>query len=100
MFRRLPTPDGAVDRTCCIDFGGRSVEAHVGESAAAALLRADVPAFRVHPVDGTERWPYCMMGVCQECLVCTPEGDTARACLMLVREGLRLRPAGVVRDEL
>ena len=39
-----------------------------GASAAAAVLLAGLPSIRDTPVGGGERAPYCMMGVCFDCL--------------------------------
>lgn len=100
MFRRLPNTDGAPARACHFKFDGQSVEGYAGETVAAALLRADVDAFRLHPVDGSPRLPYCMMGVCQECLVCEEDGTTRRACLLPVVEGLHVSRAGSIEGEL
>lgn len=93
MFRRLPDPKNAHTEACQFEFNGGLVEGYVGESVAAALLRADVPFVRLHPIDGSPRLPYCMMGVCQECLVCVDGGAARRACLMAVADGLKVTPA-------
>ena len=39
-----------------------------GASAAAAVLFAGFDSIRKTPVEGCERAPYCMMGVCFDCL--------------------------------
>jgi len=95
MFRRLHDPAEAVSSTCRFEFDGQFIAAHPGETVAAALLRSDTPICRTHPVDGSPRAPFCMMGVCQECLVCVNDGLVRRACLLPVSEGLRVsRPQG------
>jgi predicted molibdopterin-dependent oxidoreductase YjgC len=90
MFRRLPETGTAQAASCRFDFNGGPIDGYAGETVAAALLRADVPSFRVHPIDASPRVPYCMMGVCQECLVCVDGGAARRACLMPVAEGLKV----------
>lgn len=90
MFRRLPDPESTHTSTCRFEFNGEPVYGYAGESVAAALLRANVPAVRLHPIDGSPRLPYCMMGVCQECLVCVDGGAVRRACLLPATEGLRI----------
>jgi hypothetical protein len=66
MFRRLVEPERQSVR---IVVDGRPIAAAPGDSVAAALLAAGVLACRTTPVSGAPRAPYCMMGVCFECLV-------------------------------
>ncbi len=56
---------GAVVR---FTFEGRAVDAREGDSVAAALVAADIGPVRFSAVSGEPRAPYCMMGVCFECL--------------------------------
>lgn len=93
MFRRLPDPENVRTEACRFEFNGTPVAGYAGESVAAALLRADVPALRLHPIDASPRMPYCMMGVCQECLVCVNGGAARRACLMPATEGMKITSA-------
>lgn len=93
MFRRLHDTGHVPAQSYRFQFDGRDVEGFAGESVAAALLRAGVTSFRLHPIDASPRLPYCMMGVCQECLVCVEDGPARRACLLPVAEGLRVGPA-------
>jgi hypothetical protein len=89
-----------------ITFAGRDVEAVVGDSVAAALLAAGETPFRTTPVSGAPRAPYCMMGVCFDCLVSVDEIPNQQACMVVVREGMRVDAmigargvAGTERDE-
>ncbi|WP_342358703.1 (2Fe-2S)-binding protein [Terrarubrum flagellatum] len=70
------------------DFEGRTISAFEGENLAAALLRAGVRAFRQTPRSGAARGPYCMMGVCFECLVTVDGEPNRQACLETVRSGM------------
>ncbi len=92
MFRRLNHRDG---RTVTFSFQGKTVEAREGDTVAAALLAAQVPTFRETPVAGSPRGPYCMMGVCFDCLL-TIDGEANRqGCLTLVADGMTVeRQAG------
>jgi ferredoxin len=69
---------------------GRVLRAPEGESLAAALLAAGVRRFGEGP--GSARAAFCMMGVCQQCLV-RVDGRLAQACLVPVRSGLKARAA-------
>jgi hypothetical protein len=65
--------------------------ARPGDSVAAALLAAGVNRFRDTPVTGTPRAPWCMMGVCFDCLVEIDGIASRQACLTPVAEGMRVR---------
>ena len=71
-------------------FDGRATEAHAGESVAAALLAAGVRTLRRAPVDGGPRGAFCLIGVCQECLV-EIDGRRVESCRAEAREGLDVR---------
>ena len=59
---------------------GQPLGAHEGEMLAAALLAAGVVRLRSSPLDHAPRGAFCLMGVCQECLV-RIDGVTRQACL-------------------
>lgn len=86
MFRRLNEAGGTVR----FIFEGRPVEARAGDSVAAALLAAGVLAFRETPVSGAPRGPWCMMGVCFDCLVTVDGVGGRQACMTPAREGMRV----------
>jgi predicted molibdopterin-dependent oxidoreductase YjgC len=85
MFRRLPeiAGDGV---TLTID--GRRIAARAGDTVAAALLAAGITHCRTTPVTGAPRAPYCMMGVCFDCLVTIDGVGNRQACLVAVRDGM------------
>lgn len=89
MFRRLD-PDAAAGVVRFL-FDGREIEARAGESLAAALLAADIGPFRTSPVSNAPRAPYCMMGVCFECLVEVDGVANRQACMIPVGAGMRVR---------
>mgnify|MGYP006269363519 CR=1 FL=1 len=87
MFTRLDdhlTPARAIAFT----VDGARVVAREGDTLAAALLAAGCLAFRTTPVGAAPRAPYCMMGVCFECLVSVDGMGSRQACLVPVREGM------------
>ena len=87
MFRKLPEFPG---QALTIYVDGQPVEAGPGESVAAVLLRQEAPWSRLTPQSGSPRAPYCMGGVCFECVVEMEEGRSIQTCLTPVREGLRI----------
>jgi predicted molibdopterin-dependent oxidoreductase YjgC len=89
MFKRLPELTGPATGTILsIAVDGRRVEARAGDTVAAALLAAGFDHCRTTPVSGAPRAPYCMMGVCFECLVTVDGVGNRQACLLPVREGM------------
>ena len=87
MFRRLPdTP-----ATVAVDFEGEVLRAAPGDSVAAVLLAAGVTPFRIEQIAGAPRAPWCMIGNCFECLVEIDGRANRQACMVTVREGMRIR---------
>lgn len=60
------------------------------ESAASAALGAGLDYTRTSPVTGERRAPYCMMGVCFECLMTIDGVPSRQACMVRVRPGMRI----------
>jgi len=73
-----------------LSVDGRPVEARAGDTVAAALLAAGVLDCRDSAVGGVPRAPYCLMGVCFDCLVRIDGVDNCQGCLVPVREGMRV----------
>lgn len=88
MFRRLHSDDRA---TVTIDLDGEPVEAREGDTVAAAMLAASPGHTRTTPVSGAPRLPFCMMGVCFECLMEIDGVPNRQACLVTVRDGMQVR---------
>jgi D-hydroxyproline dehydrogenase subunit gamma len=95
MFRRLPD---AKEMTVDVTIDGRSEKVRAGDTVAAALLSAGVLTSRVSDVSGTPRAPYCMMGVCFECLVTVDGVGNRQGCLIPVRAGMRIETQRARRE--
>lgn len=87
MFRKLHDP-GSHAVTIYID--GAPVTAEMGETVAAVLLREPVGWSRKTPVSQSPRAPYCLMGVCFECLTEVDGVASVQACVTLVKPGMRI----------
>jgi len=87
MFRRLPDSD-PTPVTLSID--GEPVRARATDSVAAVLLAAGRVSCRTTALSGVARAPYCMMGVCFDCLVTIDGEGNRQACLVRVRDGMRV----------
>lgn len=87
MFRKLHESGS---RVLTIYIDGVPAAAEPGESIAAVLLRAAEPWSRLTPVTNSKRAPYCMMGVCFECLAEVDGVPSVQTCLEPVRNGMRV----------
>ncbi|MYZ45300.1 (2Fe-2S)-binding protein [Schauerella aestuarii] len=87
MFRKL-NESSAQALTLTID--GVPVVAEPGESVAAVLVRQQNPVARNTPVAQSPRAPYCMMGVCFDCLAIVDGVASTQTCLVTVRDGMRV----------
>lgn len=87
MFRKLHDP-GKAALTVYID--GIAEPAEAGESVAAVLLRQEASWSRQTPVRGSKRAPYCLMGVCFDCLAEVDGVASVQTCLTTVQEGMRI----------
>jgi D-hydroxyproline dehydrogenase subunit gamma len=76
--------------TMTVYVDGKPVPVHAHDSAAAAALKAGLDYTRVSPVTGEKRAPYCMMGVCFDCLMVIDGMPSRQACMVRVREGMRI----------
>jgi predicted molibdopterin-dependent oxidoreductase YjgC len=93
MFRTQPEP-GA--KTVDVEIDGTVTPVQAGWSVAAALLASGGGPTRQSPVGGAPRAPYCMMGVCFECLVEIDGVPNRQACLVPVAAGMKVcRTRGV-----
>lgn len=87
MFRKLPNRDR---KSVEFTIDGQAVDAVEGEMVAGVLARLDPLYARTNPVSGDRRAPYCMMGVCFECLVKIDGESSVQSCLVPVREGMKV----------
>ena len=86
MFKRLADSSPAVG----IIVDGKSVRARAGDTIAAALLAAGIDHCRTTPVTGAPRAPYCLMGVCFDCLVTVDGVGSRQGCLIPVHDGMKV----------
>lgn len=97
MFKRIE--NSATD--CTIEVDGKVIPTQAGAPLALALLAAGVSTFRQTAVSGEPRAPLCLMGVCFDCLVQVDGQPNVQACMVRVRDGMRVqlqRGAATVRE--
>jgi thioredoxin reductase len=69
---------------------GVRVTARAGDSVAAAMLAARHVTCRRTTVSGSPRAPYCLMGVCFDCLVTIDGTGNRQGCMIEAREGMQV----------
>jgi D-hydroxyproline dehydrogenase subunit gamma len=87
MFK--PLPDVAAPQVR-VTIDGAEVSVPDTMSVAAAVLAYAGGVTRKTPVSQAPRGPYCLMGVCFECLMEIDGVQNRQACLVRVREGMRV----------
>jgi predicted molibdopterin-dependent oxidoreductase YjgC len=87
-FRRLEEPER---KWLKVEIDGETVRVAEGESVAAAILASSVRSCRTTPVSGESRAPFCMMGVCFECLMEIDGTPNRQSCQIPVKEGMKIR---------
>jgi D-hydroxyproline dehydrogenase subunit gamma len=87
MFRRLTE---ATRPAVAMVIDGMPVAAQEGDSVAAAMLACDQSIARITPVSEALRAPFCLMGVCFDCLVTINGIANRQACMIAVRPGMRV----------
>jgi len=75
--------------TVIVTVEDRKIAVPVGASAAAAVLAAGFDSIR-ETAGGSGRMPYCMMGVCFECLAKIDDVPNRQSCMVEVRDGMRI----------
>jgi len=84
-------PRSLESETVTITFDDEALRVPAGISVAAALLVGGVHDFRSSVVGQVPRAPYCMMGVCFECLVEVDGVPARQSCLVPVQDGMQVR---------
>jgi len=69
---------------------GQPVAVPAGSTVAVAVLSLGLPHIRRTPVTGAARLPYCMMGVCFDCLAMIDGLANQQACMVVAEEGMRV----------
>ncbi|MCG8640899.1 MAG: (2Fe-2S)-binding protein [Desulfobacterales bacterium] len=79
-----------------ISFEGTPFKAAASETVAAALLASGVEFMRTTHKKHHKRAGYCQMGVCFDCLVEIDGQANQQACIIQVRDGMKIkRQAGI-----
>ena len=100
MFKRLPdlAASSANAPVLAVTIDGNAFSARAGDSVAATLIAAGLSDCRTTPVLGVARGPFCMMGVCFDCLVVIDGRPNQQGCMIAVRDGMRIERQQGARD--
>jgi D-hydroxyproline dehydrogenase subunit gamma len=79
--------------TVTIQLDGKPLTIAAGGSLAAALLQVGIRKLRSSPRDRAPRGAFCLMGVCQECVVLV-DGTIEQACLVEPLDGMTVTLGG------
>ena len=91
MFNRLPKAQQAVlKRPVEVTINGKAVQCREGDSVAAALIAAGYSDCRETAVKEVPRGPFCMMGVCYDCLVMIDGRPNQQGCMTTVHQGMNI----------
>lgn len=77
--------------TVNVTFEGESCTVPAGITVAAALLGHDDNHFCRSAAENDKRAPYCLMGICFECLVEIDGQKNRQACLEPVYDGMKVK---------
>lgn len=98
MFKSMLTANEDRRPEVALRVDGKTIHAREGESLATALLNAGVSPLRHTPVSGSPRAPFCLMGVCFDCLVEVDGRQNVQSCMVQVEAGMEVRlPHGARR---
>lgn len=77
-----------------ITLDGRAIPIVEGQSVAAALVAAGIPAWRTTRRRTRPRGLFCGIGICYDCLVTIDGRPNQRACITPARDGMVLGTDG------
>jgi predicted molibdopterin-dependent oxidoreductase YjgC len=83
-----PRPKSGSDIHLVLD--GTPITAQAGDTVAAAILAYSSDPSRTTS-KGMSRAPYCMMGICFECLIEIDGKPNTQGCMTAVRDGMVVR---------
>jgi predicted molibdopterin-dependent oxidoreductase YjgC len=93
MFKQLH--EDQIDSVEII-LDGQNLQVSKGITVAAAALSNNYRYTRTTPISDSKRAPFCMMGVCYDCLMVIDGKPNQRACATYVQNGMQIdRQLGV-----
>ena len=99
MFRSI---NNTQNESITIYFDGKALTVPKDRNVATALLEAGISNFRKTTLNNENRGPYCMMGVCFDCLINIDGMDNQQACMIKVIDGMKIKRQiinSIIHDE-
>jgi hypothetical protein len=87
MFRSI---NNNQSKLITIYFEGKTLRVQKDLNVATALLGAGISNFRVTTINNENRGPYCMMGICFDCLINIDGMDNQQSCMVKVNDGMKI----------
>ncbi len=87
MFKQLPNDQ---IETVEVTLNGQKVQTPQGTTVAALALTQSLRFTRTTPISESKRAPFCMMGVCYDCLMSIDGKANQRACATYVQNGMQI----------
>lgn len=101
MYNRLPEAQQALAlASVVVTIDGKAVQCRAGDSVAAALLAAGFSECRDTAVKEVPRGPFCLMGICYDCLVMIDDQPNQQGCMIPVRSGMKIERQQGAREVL
>lgn len=85
MFKQISHSEIESVQVC---LNGRQVQVPQNITVAALALQQELRFTRTTPESGSKRAPFCMMGVCYECLMVIDGKANQRACATYVKQDM------------
>ncbi|WP_145032939.1 (2Fe-2S)-binding protein [Pantoea ananatis] len=87
MFKRVQRPtENAIE----VEIDGEKVRCYPGDTVAAVVMLKYPSAYRHTVITNSPRMPFCMMGVCFECLVEIDGVPNQQGCVRTVTPGMKI----------
>ena len=91
MFKQLSNSSIKTNtETVEITLNGQKIQVSQDITVAAMALTQGLRYTRTTPISNSKRMPFCMMGVCYDCLMVIDGKANQRACTTYVKEGMQI----------
>ncbi|MCK5353990.1 MAG: (2Fe-2S)-binding protein [Methyloprofundus sp.] len=97
MFKQLPNDDAEKVE---VILNQQKILVPLGTTVAAMALANGLRSTRTTAVSGAKRAPFCMMGVCYDCLMVIDGKANQRACATYVSKGMQVETQQGVGEAL
>ncbi|MCF6203255.1 MAG: (2Fe-2S)-binding protein [Methylococcaceae bacterium] len=87
MFKQL---SNSTVETVEVTLNGQKIHVSQGMTVAAAALTQGLHFTRTTPISNSKRLPFCMMGVCYDCLMVIDGKANQRACVTYIKKGMQI----------